>query len=622
MSAKKLLKISLIIVFVFFYSNGCEIDNSNQIISGSDVLTDTFEGDGLNADELRVMEQNFIWSPQSWIDICEYGPCEPPGFDANISDFLYEKAMMYAKSTAHLTFFDANNQPHFCSGFLVDSEWLVTANHCPHLANLPTPGHSLNARFGQYAFGSYSVGPFTGAFEGRTRFLQWMGGNPIPLTSSGNLSFANDQLLTSFNCNYESSSFQSIEGMRDINYYRCAPNIIQGMEVYPGDLYGHVNVADSGQHMGVNERIFSISTNTINGEPSTNPKHILISDGTVYDGNDEYCGVDDPNNNCFETVGDDSICGSSGGLILRASDLKAKGVIKGNLSIWDPPGYDSAPNGDPACNRYPQNTENAWKFSNLHSYLTSKVNIEYANTTPTFTSYISLQPAFPTWPWNYLDPVWVGGQGGTIKTLKCPVSSNGLIYVAAGIIGSTAYSSSGPGPVGNFGLVCVPYNVSTISREMDRAIVIVGGSVGTGFEYPDFPKNYDLNTYYNEHVAHEGAVYNVQYSQNQTVRMCKPGYALNGLGVRHTSTNISRINDISCYRLQSNYFSTGRQIYTSTLLDQSGLIGQATNGNLTNLLCEDGSIYGSSWPRFVTGFKIRSGWLTDGFQLICGEQPI
>jgi hypothetical protein len=208
-------------------------------------------------------------------------------------------------------------------------------------------------------------------------------------------------------------------------------------------------------------------------------------------------------------------------------------------------------------------------------------------------------PAGPT--------VWgphAGGTGGTAKWVGCPDG-----YLAAGVVGTTyPFDTTGTGtaPVGNFGLVCVPYNTQTeeSSRSSRHWRVAVGGSYDTGFQSGTIP----FNEYIHENLdlyKDDGTATSFT-DQEQSLTMCRPGSFLTGLRV-HASTFIDRIVEIEC--TQSPYAWQPRT-------PRKALGTRSSTEKVVR--CPDSSGTPRQLPdRAVYGVNIYSGWLTDGFTLGC-----
>ena len=516
--------------------------------------------------DLAVLEQNFIWNPESWSDICNSTFC-PNINNAGIWNSSFFKPSIYAKAVGNIQSDNPTPPNARCSGFLVDNEWFVTANHC-ELLNDPQ-----QLTMGLY--GDNQIAGMLGVLEARKRFRQFIG-------YPSDTAYSND-FFTKFECGYNSDSNTEPQGYRDIKYYACAPNVTgTGVQVYPGDLYGHLNTDI--RMLSDDEIIFSASVNRTNLDATySSVNHVLISDGWVYDGEDscEVGGYD----NCFETVGDDLRCGSSGGLIMTPQG-RAIGVFKANGTL----------SGSDECDRTLKNESDAWKMSNRVTYLNSKVDDVFANTTPLISSGVIVSGTIST-------TSWIGGPTGSLFQQNCPDK-----YYAAGVIGSTAHT----GNVGNFGIVCVPYNRSKSYRELDRAKVIAGGSVGTHF----YLKFEDLNTYYNEFYSNESGVYiGVDRFKPQNVQMCLPGYGLYGLRLRSNNARIQKVEAIHCRSFtpfdSPDYTTTVPSILTTPNPPSTAaheVIGQISGtGTIYNIVC----------PGMVKGLRIRSGWETDGLGLNC-----
>jgi len=112
-----------------------------------------------------------------------------------------------------------------CTGFLVTDDILVTNRHCTLDMNARVNNIGIPVAFGRFQPQLQQAEIF-GLFNDR------LGG-----AANTQQDFVN---LTRWQCFYVSSSFTRAEGRRDIHYYRCPPNLVNGIQVLPGHIWGHV----------------------------------------------------------------------------------------------------------------------------------------------------------------------------------------------------------------------------------------------------------------------------------------------------------------------------------------------------------------------------------------------
>lgn len=184
---------------------------------------------------------------------------------------------------------------------------------------------------------------------------------------------------------------------------------------------------------------------------------------------------------------------------------------------------------------------------------------------------------------------WVGGPGGVEKRLECPFG-----FVAAGIIGTTIKDQFYPqGVIGNFGLVCLPFD-SIARYQFEYATVITGGSK----DVPVVAKNAPFNEYITRVLPHDPTT---TRNRQQNFQMCPPGFYLKGL--RYASSG--RVME-SVYALRCERWDKGE---SAIRMHRIGFGRESSSQQRLDSECAPGY--------FVDGINIRSGWYTDAFQLQC-----
>jgi len=312
---------------------------------------------------------------------------------------------------------------------------------------------------------------------------------------------------------------------------------------------------------------------------------VLVSrGGEIYDQFDS-CSLSygDPYENCFETVGDDTLQGSSGGAVLD-SDLVLIGVHSGENAPWHDAGSYEPFDPD----------DGAWN-ANRAQWITNKVWAEFKNAPPNIERTPSFFPQRTTF--------WIGGLGGAERPrLGCSAG-----FLAAGIVGSTQIPAAPTDFgffVGNFGIVCVPFDTRT-PRQMTNAEVFVTGSRDTGFVTNEpssgltqpFFRHEPLD--FNRYLATVPSV-PFETLRRQAFQMCKPPRYLAGVRVAG-GRFVNRIERIWCR-------SPNLPPDNLSFIQVDG-IGTQEQGAARDLICPDGFA--------VAAFDSRSGDWLDRLRLVC-----
>ncbi len=384
-----------------------------------------------------------------------------------------------------------------CSAFLISDDVLVTARHC-------ATGAPINAWFGRYGTSAGSTD--TGEAEARNRLIQ-LG---IPAATADATSSSG---LRRFTCTLTSSP-----AGRDIDYYRCAPNVYTysaggaaySTPVFPGELWGHFEVArtiatGAAPCPSVDTNLWALSANRRCGD--TGGVSVLLTPPGVVDSVSVDCSEDEFGS-CFSTTLD-WVGGSSGGAIGVLSSNRVFGVVQG--AHW---GGGTTAEANDACESW---SAYSWNY-NMGSYIGPDVTAfldEAASGSPTVPLGSATQDVIGG---------WIGQASGTVRDLHCPST-----HVAAGIVGSTAPD----GTPGNLGLVCVPARHDR--RRLDRALVVAGG--GHGIAPATTPAS--LNVYTHESLTPAGAP--------QAIATCPLGMLMTGVIARQTTASVlERIEGITC----------------------------------------------------------------------------
>jgi hypothetical protein len=500
--------------------------------------------------ELGEADQELILGGEDWDQL--------PNFE---SDPTYYRGSLYGRATANLDMGSGGR----CSGWMITDNILVTAHHCRN-------GHTtITAKFGQYD--ASPGGNAAGLADARNRLAE-LG---VPLAVSATIG---DSTLTHFSCSLYESEYPSTS--RDVDFYLCAPNQVtmnippfnrnRTFEFHPGHLWGQYELDLGSRSDG--DYIYAISTNKTNAQDSAGlPNSVLLSPhGYVYDGDDDFYGQYAHN---FEFVGSDIICGSSGGVMMDQTDHRAFGLITGQYSL----------SGDDSCDRTGHGNGGTF-YSNVGTYL--------GDGAATLVGYGASYDGVPKVGTH--NSAWVGGTGGTLRTMTCPTN-----FVATGVIGTRIN-----GVIGNFGVVCTPYRRgyfettgadATVGRDFKNSTVLAGGSIDTDFVVAN---GTDYNTYWHDVVPnHDG-------STPQSQIQCPFGSYLSGVNVSRVNALISGVDSIRCTELKKVGNSVEQRASTFSTPGLSG----ATASKQT-ALCKDNS--------YATGLIERSGYFTDGFQLACTQ---
>ncbi|MCA9563217.1 MAG: hypothetical protein KC561_07000 [Myxococcales bacterium] len=432
-------------------------------------------------------EDEVIFGAEEWDTISTF----------DFSD-TYRIGARYGRAIAHL-------ENGGCSGFLVDDEYLVTAEHCHS-------DEGFMAVFGKFGWtdGNYTQGHT----EARRRAVEL--GIPQDVANTIHM-----DLLTRFQCQFRDDQ----SDRADVEYYVCAPNRIAWTEgtgsdrqeivldLKPGHIWGHMNVGPG--HRGQGTDLYVLS---INNTSRQDHKHDLLSPGGFIDRTTGTCG--DNNENCFHFQGADTRCGSSGGAILDLNTNQVFGVVEG---------YFTQRLREDGCSFH--SYDGRIYQENVGSYLSDQV-FNYVDTTRRFWSLGR---------WSHYGS-WVGGTGGYRNYLYCPEGT-----MAAGIIGATNRRYSN---VGTFGLVCVPH-YSLSNYQMDRAAVISAGGIDTDFRIADGD---DYNTYRNEQLSD----YYTPTPEFQEIAMCPPGYFISDISGQSSNGRVQAISSVTCEDPQTGNSTTRR----------------------------------------------------------------
>jgi len=335
--------------------------------------------------------------------------------------------------------------------------------------------------------------------------------------------------------------------------------------VYPGDIWGRYYLRYVDPDIGVGSNSQAL-LNTANKFTSSSTHHeILFSPyGAVPDPVDG-CSYESDATKCFEHTAS-SQAGSSGSPMFATGGLNPYEVFGVHQGCW---GWDGA------WSDWDNHYDWGWFYTNYGSYIPNIAAAPIGGHL-TFAAFVSGQ-------WL----AHVGGYGGTSRFLYCPTNE-----VAVGVVGTTENTS--PFRVANFGLVCSPLeSYSGGSRHNQDMHVIVGGSVDTGFVAGVYP----FNEYLNETL--EDGEYQIADLQ-QEIYLCGKGQWLYGIRVHDNGSVIQSVERIYCR--DSTQVSQRYPLVTP--------IGTSPAGTTELRACTNAT-------HGITGIFLRSGWLTDGFQLYC-----
>ncbi len=459
-----------------------------------------------------------------------------------------------------------------CSGFLIEDDVVVSARTCRMAGNNVVTSDTQEFQLGLHGSGA-ATGNFNPALiEAMVKLMAL--GVPTSVFITGQISL---ETLTKWSCN----AVQQTPG-RDVEYFACEPNNIlwtndngttTQLALMPGHLYGHMNVKPSVP--GAVTSIRNLGVNKRCGDPQ---KSTLSSTGQMWEVS-EACDEWSPDafGSCFDYTSDANL-GHEGGPIFVNATNEVFGIHTGHWHFWL---HDAGDDSDPCASASFNYAEN------LGTYIANDV-FNFTNDSPNgngSSTGVTLSAG-----------TFVGGTGGTARNLTCP--SN---YLAAGVIGSTAAD----GHLGNFGLVCMPntdffqgdLTGDVDAYRLDRAVVIAGGSIDTGFTVAD---RVDFNSYYNE-VRSSTAVAPFQ----QRLNMCPPGEFLKGI-TGHFSSLAGSVTELTCS--PPKFFN----METTRTVNNLGDLSSADSRSFSEQSTECGGAF-----QFLSGLNLHSGWVTDGFQALC-----
>jgi len=516
----------------------------------ADLEETAFEQSG--GSDLSSQSQEIILGEADWAPISEFQ-----------DDPVYWVGTRYGRAAAKL--------PQVgCSGFLIDDEVIVTAEHCNQ------NGSTSNASFGRIG---ETAGETAGAIADARQRLIDIG---VPSSTANSLS---QWVFTNWNC---ARRYDQTDDA-DVDYWWCDPNRVTWTEssggiyaqtiqldLYPGHVWGHMNI-----RVGERPEDREMYVLSVNDRAPDSAENVLLSpNGWVSDEEGTCFDWDpwNPNNNdhCFHYGGSDTRCGSSGGALIDATDHTVFGVVEGHFT-W------ANLAGERGCSYDTYYDSSWWPNGNIGSYINNQSD-QYVEGG---TSAYSLGRDSSQYT------RWLGGWGGNYRSLECP--SNML---AAGVIGTTNDATDA---VGSFGLVCVPHN-TPLRYQLDRSRVILAGGRDTNFTmaYGDLDSG-DLNRFMNETASTE--MRDDSGFLPPEMVMCPPGYFITDLYATY-DRSVHRVYRINCEDPQ-----TGNRTMRSV---SNGRIGGSRSGRYERYggaSCSDGT--------YFNGLQIRSGYWVDGFRPTC-----
>lgn len=441
-----------------------------------------------------------------------------------------------------------NTDDKRCTGFLYDDRYLATAEHCRHGTN------AITAQFGR----------FPGAREWAIDRLQDLGMD-APLARG-----LREDDLFNWTCWYRQHYDLAWYGDRDLAVYECgSKNFPQIGWLKPGQLWDHLEVAPGRRDEG--RGVYVVSDN--HREDSDDPTALRLSPGgEVTDRYDDDCYPTSGHDNCFEHDAD-TLGGSSGGPIFDRTSNRVFGVVMGHYGVTNHCDISAA---------------------NYGTYLVSEDQLPTRGHTP---------DRLPGNPDAAVSP-WIGGVGGTLRSYQCPEGQ-----LAIGVVGTSyPFDDAGDARVGNFGLVCAPFDHGDdlLDRPTHLWTVVAGGSIDTGFQTGVF----DYNTYLNEVLDLNGDDGNLApfADQRQSVTICKPGEYVTGAAIK-AGRYIDEIEYIECQRTDGRGFQARFPRKP---------LGSRDAARTQYIRCPHSGDDGPITPhRAIRGLFIRSGWLTDGMQFYC-----
>ncbi|TNE49334.1 MAG: hypothetical protein EP343_12525 [Deltaproteobacteria bacterium] len=506
---------------------------------------------------------------------------EPSKDDTNISLQSSKKSYIFnGEDWNYLPTFETNDTyrigSHFgravarmdnCTSWLISDRFVVSAHHCR-----TSPDEIKAMRFGQYglAHGSNAEG----VRNARHRLIDL--GFPAAQVNA----MAVDDLQRFEGCRLQESEYGS--SRRDIDYWQCNPKQHRvslsvtyqstsgatpqpGLDntivtVHPGHMYGHIDVRVG--RRGEGRKLYGLSYNNLNNQAQANKAVLLSPSGFITDSDNDHRTSSGNYENGFEYIGTDMVCGSSGGVIMDRSQNIALGVM-------------SATSGSNSCDRRSRGTGyfDRLRYYNIGAWFSARVR---AYTDQPVRSHGLLD-------FYHFTSHHVGGRGGNASDLHCPAN-----YLAAGVI----YSENRDRQyIGNFGLICVPYWNNNRDLQLDKAVVVSGGSVDTRLG----ATTQDFNTYNRSVIDGD--------KKMQPFSMCLPGYYLKGVDVRTENGLVRSIRRLHCTKRMT---STNYATYTRFPRRSSPWLHL---GSADSTHCPVGQA--------AAGLRINAGHLTDGFSLRC-----
>lgn len=487
-----------------------------------------------------ALQQATIYKPESWNDIST--------FEKNTD---WRNAAIYGRAVALVA-----TESISCSGWLIADDVVITADHCK-----PEAGQLVMALFGQ--FGSNDDGGWDAGKKVLLRRLHALG-LPVPDLSDDDL-----DKLRRFPCKVLDSANTPEEGQRDLLALKCAPVRISydlagrsfEFPLLPGQLFGHLK-SKSVDYMSMNAPIYGLSFNRPN---AFEWERVVLSPNGKIVGPKSTCEATGEVN-CFDTVGMDMICGSSGGAILDATDHSVIGVLVGTHGLGE-------------CDRTvrePDWVAEMW-FSNVGVFLPTRF-VDFGTPGVTTTAH-NLPALVAQTPW--------AGRPGPDTGTTCPENT-----FAVGIFGTSA-QTDGARRLGNFGLVCVP-PLAIANYRLDVATVVASGSMDT---HTTPKRGEHLTPYLAENLSESNATYGGGLVQ--TLALCPPGHYLAGLKALG-NTSVDGIAALICRDL-----TTGQRL-EHTLPER---LGQSEGTTPAALECDA--------PGLVNGFAVLRGTSTQGLSLLC-----
>lgn len=490
-------------LFVFALGMGCEEDFA-------------WNGSESHLFEQGRAEAPLIYSPgETWDKIKTFSGASE-----------YWSAVQYGKASGRLRYRDINdNNLYRCSATLIGDNTIVTADHCVVDADP--------------AFGiSFIPAPFESPLASSQGLLR------IQLESLGFRGSALNNAIAEVNAN--SGSFgdwdctvQQQDGTRDIAYLTCLGKFVldqtgSSAALLPGNVFGFVDPKIISPATGTQVTLLSVNTTQkMLDNNETAPLLLLSPNGKVQNNGNTSCnyGPGMSYTGCGGVQGADALSGSSGGIMLRASDGYAYSVHSGSRWI-----YGQNPERTPV----PYTGSAYYNNKNLVAPFSSTV-FDYTDTG--YVGTLSNNPSMTV-------TSSFGAQSGTRHIARC-ASDEALV----GLVGSSVLPFlSTTLRLGALGSICnniYPYLGLKSFRQM---YVHTSGASDTGnVSTPSYTSSSRMQLYrYINTVPSIVVLFFIPIPQPQSFAMCPGARSIYSITAAVEDGNVRAVTSIGCRSMNIN----------------------------------------------------------------------